>query len=95
MNPCCLERLLGVWFGRTNASFSWPLEWSISTPVSYTHLDAAEIAACADSVMFCISKGLCAPVGSLLCGTKEFIEKARANRKALGGGMRQAGVIAA
>ena len=58
-------------------------------------IDAAEIAACADSVMFCISKGLCAPVGSLLCGTKEFIEKARANRKALGGGMRQAGVIAA
>ena len=58
-------------------------------------VDAAEIAACADSVMFCISKGLCAPVGSLLCGTKEFIEKARANRKALGGGMRQAGVIAA
>lgn len=58
-------------------------------------IDAAQIAACADSVMFCISKGLCAPVGSLLCGTKEFIEKARANRKAIGGGMRQAGVIAA
>ena len=56
---------------------------------------AADIAACADSVMFCISKGLCAPVGSLLCGSKEFIRKARANRKALGGGMRQAGVLAA
>lgn len=58
-------------------------------------VDAADIAACADSVMFCISKGLCAPVGSLLCGTRQFIGKARANRKALGGGMRQAGVIAA
>lgn len=58
-------------------------------------VSAADIASCADSVMFCISKGLCAPVGSLLCGTKEFIEKARANRKSLGGGMRQAGVIAA
>ena len=58
-------------------------------------VDAKEIAACADSVMFCVSKGLCAPVGSLVCGTKEFIHRARANRKLLGGGMRQAGVLAA
>ena len=48
-----------------------------------------------DSVSFCLSKGLCAPVGSLLCGNKEFIERARKCRKMLGGGMRQAGVIAA
>jgi threonine aldolase len=48
-----------------------------------------------DSVMFCISKGLGAPVGSLLCGNKEFIKKARRTRKLLGGNMRQAGVIAA
>ena len=48
-----------------------------------------------DSVMFCISKGLSAPVGSLLCGTKEFVARARDMRKALGGGMRQAGVLAA
>jgi threonine aldolase len=48
-----------------------------------------------DSVSFCISKGLSAPVGSLLCGTKEFIERARKFRKMLGGGMRQAGVLAA
>jgi threonine aldolase len=54
-----------------------------------------EIAACADSVMFCVSKGLCAPVGSLVCGTGEFIERALYNRKILGGGMRQAGVLAA
>ncbi len=48
-----------------------------------------------DSVMFCLSKGLGAPVGSLLVGSAEFIEKARVYRKALGGGMRQAGVLAA
>ena len=48
-----------------------------------------------DSVMFCLSKGLGAPVGSMLCGSRDFIEKARINRKRLGGGMRQAGVLAA
>lgn len=55
----------------------------------------AELARDADSVMFCLSKGLCAPVGSLLAGTREFIAKARVHRKRLGGGMRQAGVLAA
>ena len=49
----------------------------------------------ADSVMFCLSKGLSAPVGSLICGTEEFISKARKNRKMLGGGMRQSGHLAA
>ncbi|MBM4259553.1 MAG: low-specificity L-threonine aldolase [Deltaproteobacteria bacterium] len=48
-----------------------------------------------DSVQFCLSKGLAAPVGSLLCGSKEFIARARRIRKMVGGGMRQAGVIAA
>jgi threonine aldolase len=48
-----------------------------------------------DSVMFCLSKGLGAPVGSMVLGTKEFIEKSRVFRKMFGGGMRQAGVIAA
>jgi len=48
-----------------------------------------------DSVMFCLSKGLGAPVGSLLVGSKEFIEEARIVRKMLGGSMRQAGVLAA
>jgi threonine aldolase len=48
-----------------------------------------------DSVMFCLSKGLGAPIGSLLCGDKEFINKARDLRKLLGGDMRQAGIIAA
>jgi len=49
----------------------------------------------ADSVMFCLSKGLGAPVGSMLVGSKEFIEEARVVRKMLGGGMRQAGILAA
>ena len=48
-----------------------------------------------DSVTFCLSKGLCAPVGSVLCGNKEFIKKANRARKMLGGGMRQAGILAA
>lgn len=55
----------------------------------------AEIARKFDSVMFCLSKGLGAPVGSLLVGSQKFIEQARACRKALGGGMRQAGILAA
>src|SRR5438270_3083476 len=55
----------------------------------------AEISRKFDSVMFCLSKGLGAPVGSMLVGSKAFIEKARAVRKALGGGMRQAGILAA
>jgi threonine aldolase len=58
-------------------------------------VSAAELAKDVDSVCFCLSKGLSAPVGSLLCGKREFIEHARKRRKMLGGGMRQAGVIAA
>lgn len=56
---------------------------------------AAQLAVEADSVSFCLSKGLCSPVGSVLCGSAEFIKKARRNRKMLGGGMRQAGFLAA
>lgn len=48
-----------------------------------------------DSITFCLSKGLCAPVGSVLCGSKDLIQKARRIRKQLGGGMRQAGILAA
>jgi len=58
-------------------------------------IPASEYAKYADSVMFCLSKGLCAPVGSMVVGSKDFINKARKNRKMLGGGMRQAGVLAA
>ncbi|MDR0878313.1 MAG: low-specificity L-threonine aldolase [Treponema sp.] len=56
---------------------------------------ASDIASRVDSVMFCLSKGLCAPVGSLLAGPKDFIEAARLKRKIMGGGMRQAGILAA
>lgn len=56
---------------------------------------ASELAGPVDSVCFCVSKGLSAPVGSLICGTQEFIERARKWRKMVGGGMRQAGIIAA
>jgi threonine aldolase len=56
---------------------------------------AKKIAEAADSLSFCLSKGLAAPVGSLLCGSREFIGRARRMRKMLGGGMRQAGIIAA
>lgn len=58
-------------------------------------VSASDLAAPADSVTFCLSKGLCAPVGSLLCGSRDFIERARRIRKQLGGGMRQAGILAA
>lgn len=58
-------------------------------------VEAREIAALADSVMVCLSKGLGAPVGSLLAGSRGFVELARRRRKLMGGGMRQAGIIAA
>jgi threonine aldolase len=58
-------------------------------------VDAAELVAPADSVTFCLSKGLCAPVGSVICGDAAFIRKVHRIRKQLGGGMRQAGILAA
>ncbi len=60
-----------------------------------TGIPAADFAACTDSVTFCLSKGLGCPVGSVLCGTHVFVERARRFRKMLGGGMRQAGILAA
>jgi threonine aldolase len=58
-------------------------------------VDVKELVAPVDSVMFCLSKGLSAPIGSLVVGSSSFIEKAHRMRKMLGGGMRQAGIIAA
>ena len=58
-------------------------------------VDAKEIASCCDTVMFCLSKGRAAPAGSMLAGSKEFIRRARKNRKLMGGGMRQVGILAA
>lgn len=59
------------------------------------NVSPAALAGPADSVSFCLSKGLCAPVGSLVCGDREFIARVRRARKVLGGAMRQAGIIAA
>lgn len=58
-------------------------------------VDVSEITALCDSVNVCLSKGLCAPVGSILAGKKSFIDRARKNRKLMGGGLRQAGILAA
>ncbi|MCS7207236.1 MAG: low-specificity L-threonine aldolase [Dehalococcoidia bacterium] len=61
----------------------------------YLKVPPAALARDVDSVCFCLSKGLACPVGSLLCGSKEFIKEARRWRKAVGGGMRQVGILAA
>lgn len=58
-------------------------------------VSADQLTAPVDSVTFCLSKGLCAPVGSVVCGSREFIKQGLRTRKVLGGGMRQAGVLAA
>src|SRR5213082_1887735 len=58
-------------------------------------VEASEIAACADTVTFCLSKGLACPIGSIFCGSEESVEEAVRWRKRLGGGMRQVGVLAA
>lgn len=60
-----------------------------------SEIPVKELVAGFDSVSFCLSKGLGAPAGSMLCGSKEFIDNARRCRKVLGGGMRQVGVLAA
>jgi threonine aldolase len=58
-------------------------------------MDVTELTRHVDSVSFCLSKGLSSPIGSVICGSSEFIAEARRNRKVLGGGMRQSGIIAA
>ena len=58
-------------------------------------VDVRELTASADSISFCLSKGLAAPAGSLICSSRDFIASARRARKLLGGGMRQAGILAA
>lgn len=67
----------------------------IFNAANYLNVGVKDIAQFTDSVMFCFSKGLSAPIGSMLVGNKEFIHAARKFRKMLGGGMRQVGVIAA
>ena len=67
----------------------------IFNAAAYLGITPAEVAEPVDSVMFCLSKGLGAPVGSMLAGSADFIKEARRVRKGLGGGMRQVGVLAA
>ncbi len=67
----------------------------IFNAAAYLGIDATSITKYCDSVMVCLSKGLCSPVGSILAGSKDFIDRARKNRKMMGGGMRQAGYLAA
>jgi threonine aldolase len=67
----------------------------IFNAATYLGEDVAQMTRKFDSVQFCLSKGLGAPVGSMIVGTREFIERSRSIRKMLGGGMRQAGVLAA
>lgn len=67
----------------------------INNAAVYLHTPVDELVSMVDTVMFCLSKGLGAPVGSMLCGSHDFIIEAKRTRKFLGGTMRQAGVLAA
>lgn len=67
----------------------------IFNAADYLNVPVSRIVRDFDSVTFCLSKGLCAPIGSVLIGSKEFIDQARYLRKGLGGGMRQVGLLAA
>lgn len=67
----------------------------IFNAADYLNVPVSRIVRDFDSVTFCLSKGLCAPIGSILVGSKEFIDQARYLRKGLGGAMRQVGVLAA
>lgn len=67
----------------------------IFNAAAYLDEDIAEMTKKFDSIQFCLSKGLGAPVGSLILGSRDFIERCRSIRKMLGGGMRQAGILAA
>lgn len=91
-----LDVLEEVWAGAKNAGIPVHLDGArVFNAAVYLRTSVAELTRGFDTVMFCLSKGLCAPVGSVLVGTREHIDKARIFRKALGGGMRQVGVLAA
>jgi threonine aldolase len=91
-----LEVFEEIWEGAREAKLRVHLDGArIFNAASALGLDVATLTRGFDTVMFCLSKGLGAPVGSMLVGSREVIEGARVYRKALGGGMRQAGVLAA
>ena len=94
---CALDRG-AVWPRWSRPPARCPSTWTgpgCSTPRRPPACSAAQWASAVTTVMCCLSKGLCAPVGSLLAGDEEVMEQARLERKRLGGGMRQAGVLAA
>lgn len=91
-----LDVLQGVWAGAKNAGLKTHCDGArIFNAAAAAGVSVRDLTSGFDTVMFCLSKGLGAPVGSLLVGSKEDMARARSVRKALGGGMRQAGVLAA
>ena len=85
-----------IWRGAARAGLPTHLDGArVFNAATALGLTVAQITRGFDTVMFCLSKGLGAPVGSMLVGSRELIDRARVFRKALGGGMRQAGVLAA
>jgi threonine aldolase len=85
-----------IWAGAREAGLPVHLDGArVFNAATALGISVAELTSGFDTVMFCLSKGLGAPVGSMLVGSKKAIEQARVHRKALGGGMRQAGVLAA
>jgi len=91
-----LAVLEDIWAGARDAGLPTHLDGARGfNAAEALGIDVAELTSGFDTVMFCLSKGLGAPVGSMLVGSRETIARARVFRKALGGGMRQAGVLAA
>ncbi len=91
-----LDVLIGIWEGAERVGLPTHLDGArVFNAAAALGVSVAELTRGFDTVMFCLSKGLGAPVGSMLTGSREAIAEARAVRKAMGGGMRQAGVLAA
>jgi threonine aldolase len=91
-----LEVMEEIWAGAREAGLPVHLDGArIFNAGTALGRPVAELTRGFTSVMFCLSKGLCAPIGSMLVGSRELIDRARIYRKSLGGGMRQAGVLAA
>lgn len=91
-----LANLEGIWAGARSAGLPTHLDGArVFNAAAALGISVADLTRGFDTVNFCLSKGLGAPVGSMLVGTAKHIERARVFRKALGGGMRQAGVLAA
>lgn len=91
-----LDVMEEIWAGAREARLPVHLDGArVFNAATALGVSVAELTKGFDTVMFCLSKGLGAPVGSMVVGTREHIDRARVFRKALGGGMRQAGVLAA